>query len=338
MNGADQHGGKKRGNRSSVRTCFRQDFFHRYGYLQDLHIVMGQFFSFQAYCGRILFLFSLSLGRIILRKAVFFPISRSDLFFFRDPGDPFIRMSQDKIILHKLQKKIHGARSVGQRVEHFEIDPVFIVCNFKQQRFFVRDIQPAAGRFFLFRRQWPDISPLQIEPEQTLPENRLKQRVFLHCLIQGRLKDLRLYRFFQFTVKPENPCIVLPALKRKGQSRIIQFSPFRISFFHFTQHPSLLCQHCFYTLLFSRNPFMYPKLSLTWRNCIPRAKYPWRASGIRWISTWFPASLSRLPYSSPSSRSGSNSAVSIRVRGIPPSFFSMRGAKRGFKRSPSPLL
>ena len=256
MNGADQHGGKKRGNRSSVRTGFRQDFFHRYGYLQDLHIVMGQFFSLQAYCGRILFLFSLSLGRIILRKAVFFLIPRSDLFFFRDPGDPVIRMRQDQIILHKLQKKIHGARSVGQRVEHFEIDPVLIVCNFKQQRFFVRDIQPAAGRFFLFRRQWPDISPLQIEPEQALPENRLKQRVFLHCLIQGRLKDLRLYRFFQFTVKPENPCIVLPGHKRKGQSRIIQFSPFRISFFHFTQHPSLLCQHCFYTLLFSRNPLI----------------------------------------------------------------------------------
>ena len=85
----------------------------------------------------------------------------------------------------------------------------------------IRYIELAARWFFLRFYDCPDVSSLQIKPEQTLAEHRLEQWIFLHCLIQCFLQNIRIYLFFQLAVKPENPAVILPRHQRKSQCRVI---------------------------------------------------------------------------------------------------------------------
>ena len=104
---------------------------------------------------------------------------------------------------------------------NLEIDPVSVVAHAKQKRLLIRDIELTARWFFLRFYDCPDVSSLQIKPEQTLAEHRLEQWIFLHCLIQCFLQNIRIYLFFQLAVKPENPAVILPRHQRKSQCRVI---------------------------------------------------------------------------------------------------------------------
>ena len=68
-----------------------------------------------------------------------------------------------------------------------------------------------------------EIDPVSVvaHAEQTLAEHRLEQWIFLHCLVQCFLQNIRIYLFFQLAVKPENPAVILPRHQRKSQCRVI---------------------------------------------------------------------------------------------------------------------
>ena len=135
------------------------------------------------------------------------------------------RVLSDHIILHQFLQKVHRTGSVCQCMINFKINPILIIGYFKKQCFFIRYIEPAAWRLFFFCYHRFNLSSLQIKPEQPLSQHCLKQWIFLHSLIQCFLQDLRIYRFFTFTVKPKHSGVVLSGHQWKCQRCVIQLSP-----------------------------------------------------------------------------------------------------------------
>ena len=165
MNGTDKNCRQICCNGSAVGARLIQNFLYGNGNLQNLHIVMSQHFSLQPHCARIFFFVFRSFRGIILGKAVLLMIpERCPLpcLRFRKPS---LRMLQFQIILHQLLKKIPGSRTVGKCMIYFKINTVFIIGNLKQKRFLVRNIKPAARRFYFLLCNSSDISSFQIEPE-----------------------------------------------------------------------------------------------------------------------------------------------------------------------------
>ena len=68
----------------------------------------------------------------------------------------------------QLHQKMHGSRSIRQRMKYLEIDPVLIIAHPKKKRFFVRNIKSAAGCACFFLYHCRNITSLQIKPEQSL--------------------------------------------------------------------------------------------------------------------------------------------------------------------------
>ena len=130
---------------------------------------MDHLFPFELHRRRLLLFISWKIRGIILGKAVLLLIPRRDLLHRLDAGQLRLRMGQNQIILHELLQKIHGSGAVRQRMIDLEIDPVLMIADLEKQGFFVRNIEPAAGRLFLLFHNGADIPVLQVEPEKTFP-------------------------------------------------------------------------------------------------------------------------------------------------------------------------
>ena len=129
---------------------------------------------------------------------------------------------------------MHSSCSISEGMEYLKIDPVLIITHPEKKRFFVRDIKAAAGCTCLCFHHCRNITPLQIEPEQSLTEDSTEKRIFFHCPVQCRLQSFFFYFFFQFTVKTKYSCIILSCHSRERQCCIIQFSPLSVLVFHVT--------------------------------------------------------------------------------------------------------
>ena len=149
---------------------------------------------------------------------------------------------------------MHGSGAICQGMIDFKIDSVFVIADFKQQRFFIWNIEAAAGRLLFFFHHRADVSMLQIKPEYPFSQDCLEQGINFHSFIQSLLKKLFLNLFFQLCIKAEYSGIILSCYQGKGQGCIVQFPTFGISGFHF-------CHTSFLSEAFSKNAFIYSKLS-----------------------------------------------------------------------------
>lgn len=132
---------------------------------------------------------------IILCEAVGFLILQGHILFGkRNVGKAVGPMPDEKIVFYQLLEKLYGAGAVRERMEHFEINPGFIVIYLKKKGLSVSDIQIQAGRlgFLLYHRL--QFTFLKIIPEQAFAHDGQENRIFFHGFIQGRLQGFTFHR------------------------------------------------------------------------------------------------------------------------------------------------
>ncbi|CDA98714.1 unknown [Lachnospiraceae bacterium CAG:215] len=132
---------------------------------------------------------------VFYKSVIFLILYRHVLRPEFDVRKPVVFVRQIQIIFHQLPQKFRCSGPVGQHMEHFKIDPLLIICHFKQQALFIPDIKTAARFFILLPHFRMQAAHFQITPEQPFPYHRQKHRICLHRLIQRFLQDLLFYLF-----------------------------------------------------------------------------------------------------------------------------------------------
>ena len=142
--------------------------FYRNTDFRDTHILLPELLTFLAGRQASWTLSFLAHRRIILRKTVLLHIPARNVLIRKKLRELCGWVRLLKIIFHQFHQKMHGSRSIRQRMKYLEIDPVLIVTHPKKKRFFVRNIKSAAGCTCFFLYHCRNITSLQIKPEQSL--------------------------------------------------------------------------------------------------------------------------------------------------------------------------